>query len=226
MFQATLHPLFLLFLCCMFLSASTELGPNQWIPTILENTGVAGILVLAYINGLMAIGRQFAGTFVHRLSPLGMLIASALFSSLGLFLLSLSSGWLVFAAATVFAVGVCFFWPTMLGYVNERLPATGALGMAILGGAGMLSVSFALPEMGRLYDNGIAAQLPAGETIETLRAAPAGSDLASLWVSIQNTAGLDTIQVVAILPAILFFVFLAVRLLDQRSRRSEEVPQS
>ncbi len=55
----------------MFLTASTELGPGQWIPTILENVGVPAILVLAYINGLMAIGRQFAGSFVHRLSPIG-----------------------------------------------------------------------------------------------------------------------------------------------------------
>ena len=84
------------------MTASTELGPGQWIPTILENAGVEAILVLAYINGLMAVGRQFAGTFVHKLSPIGMLIASSIFSAIGLFLLSKSSGMVVFCVRNGF----------------------------------------------------------------------------------------------------------------------------
>ena len=39
------------------------------------------------------------------------------------------------------ALGVCYFWPTMLGFVNENLPKTGALGLNLMGGAGMLAVS-------------------------------------------------------------------------------------
>ena len=33
------------------------------------------------INGIMAVGRMFAGPFVHKLSPIGMLVASAILST-------------------------------------------------------------------------------------------------------------------------------------------------
>jgi MFS family permease len=220
MFKATLHPLFLVMVVCMLMTASTELGPNQWIPTILSHVGVSGILVLAYINGLMALGRQFAGTFVHRLSPMGMLIASAILSAIGLFLLSHSSGLVVFASATVFALGVCFFWPTMLGYVSERLPATGALGLAIMGGAGMLSVSFVLPHIGKLYDQGILRHTPDGQSMESLSAAAKGSDTALLWAEIQNLAGLEALGKIALLPLLLAVVFTIIHLMDKKRQHA------
>jgi len=219
MFKACLHPLFLILVACMFLTAATELGPGQWIPSILENAGVSGILVLVWITGLMALGRQFAGAFVHRFSPVGMLIGSAFFSSLGLFWLSRSTGPMLFAAATVFAIGVCFFWPTMLGFTNERLPRTGALGLAIMGGAGMLSVSLVLPVIGKFYDKGIDLRLPEGMTIEGLKAAEPASKLAELWSNIQAQAGLDALGKVAVLPAILIVVFILIFFLDKRSRQ-------
>jgi MFS family permease len=190
MFAACLNPLFLLMVLCMLMTAATELGPGQWIPNILSNAGVQGILVLAWINGLMAVGRQCAGAFVHRLSPIGMLIVSAALSAAGLFAISHSTGGMLFVTATVFALGVCFFWPTMLGYVSENFPKTGALGLAIMGGSGMLSVSFVLPVMGRFYDRGIDARVPAGQTVAALSAAPAGGELGQLWLKIQADAGL------------------------------------
>lgn len=208
MFSACLHPLFILLVICMFMTASTELGPSQWIPDILRNAGVSGILVLVWITGLMAVGRMFAGPIVHRLSPLGVLVASAVFAALGLFLMSQVSGAMLFAAATVFAVGVCFFWPTMLGFVNERFPRTGALGLAIMGGAGMLSVSVVLPIMGKFYDEGIQGLMVDDMTVEALSAAEAGTEMAAQWVDIQAQAGLDTLGKVAILPVILAVVFL------------------
>lgn len=219
MFAACLHPLFLLMVVCMLMTASTELGPGQWLPAILGNAGVAGILVLAYVNGLMALGRSFAGPLVHRLSPLGMLMMSAFFSAAGLFWLSQSAGAMIFAAATVFAVGVCFFWPTMLGYVSERFPRTGALGLAIMGGAGMLSVSLVLPVIGKFYDEGIMGRLPAGETASGLQAAPPGSGAAKVWQEIQAAAGLESLEKVAILPAILFVIFLVLFLTNRKAHR-------
>ncbi len=203
MFGACLSPWFLLMVVCMLLTAATELGSGQWIPNILTHAGVNGILVLAWINGVMAIGRQCAGGFVHRFSPVGMLLGSALLSGLGLYAMSQAAGPMLFVAATVFALGVCFFWPTMLGFVSEQFPRTGALGLAIMGGAGTLSVSFILPIMGGFYDRGIAARLPAGHS-------PA--DLASA----QAAAGLHTLGLVALLPAVLFLVFLGL-LLKQRA---------
>ena len=219
MFQACLNPIFLLMVVCMLMTAATELGPSQWIPSILQNAGVSGILVLVWITGLMAVGRQFAGAFVHRLQPMGMLLCSAVLSAAGLFLMSRTTGPMLFASATVFAFGVCFFWPTMLGYVNERFPKTGALGMAILGGAGMLSVSSVLPVIGRFYDDGIAARLPVGTTADALKGAAAGSEQATQWASIQADAGLQALGQVAVLPCLLTVVFL-VLLLNSRSAKS------
>ncbi len=196
MFAACVAPGFLLMVGCMLLTAATELGSGQWIPNILSHAGVSGILVLVWINGIMAVGRMFAGPFVHKLSPSGMLVMSAVLSTLGLYAMSHASGNMLFAAATIFAFGVCFFWPTMVGYVAENYPKTGALGMAVIGGAGMLSVSFVLPIIGKWYDQGIAARTPEG-------AAPAADALAA----IQAAAGLEALGRVALLPLILAVVF-------------------
>jgi len=217
MLAACFNPLFLLMVACMLMTAATELGPNQWIPAILSNAGVSGILVLVWITGLMALGRQCAGAFVHRLSPLGMLLVSAILSGLGLYAMSHASGSMLFAAATVFALGVCFFWPTMLGYVSERFPNTGALGLAVMGGVGMLSVASVLPVIGRVYDKGIALRMPEGSSVAGLSAAAPGTDAASLWMKIQASAGLHTLGRVALLPAILTVVF-AILLLTQKKK--------
>ena len=153
MWKAVAAPLFLFMAFCMLLTASTELGTGQRISSLLGDTGVSAILVLAFINGIMALGRAFAGPVVHRLSTSGMLLFSAVFSFLGLIALSYASGAMTFAAAAVFAVGICYFWPTMLGFVSERVPESGALGLSIMGGLGMFSVSIVLPIMGGFLDH-------------------------------------------------------------------------
>jgi len=205
MFKACLAPAFLLMVGCMLLTASTELGSGQWIPNILGHAGVSGILVLVMINGIMAVGRMFAGPFVHKLSPIGMLVASAILSTLGLYAMSHATGSMLFGAAAVFAFGVCFFWPTMVGFVAENFPKTGALGMAVIGGAGMLSVSFVLPIIGRWYDKGIALRTPAGVT-------PSGTQLAD----IQAAAGLHALGNVAVLPAALTVIFIAIAVMRKK----------
>src|SRR6476620_3076537 len=164
MFASCLSPLFIVMIACMFLTAATELGTNQWLVALLQGAGVSGILILVFINGLMAIGRSFAGPFVHRLNPNGMLILSALLAGIGLVLLSKSTGYAAFAAAFIFAAGICFFWPTMLGFVSEYLPNTGALGLSLMGGAGMFSTPLVIPMMGRWYDNYKAAAVSTGST--------------------------------------------------------------
>lgn len=206
MFAACVRPGFLLMVACMTMTAATELGPGQWIPNILSHAGVSGILVLVWITGLMAVGRQFAGPFVHKLSPTGMLLMSAVLSAAGLYLMSKTTGGMLFASATIFAFGVCFFWPTMLGYVSENYPKTGALGLAIMGGAGMLSAGYMVPVIGKLYDQGIRERLPAG------------TDLTAASMDIQSAAGLETLGRVAIVPVVLAVIFLALLLV----RRSEK----
>ena len=159
MWKAILRPLFLIMLFCMLLSAATELTTGQRISSLLEGTGVAPILVLAFINGIMAIGRGFAGPIVHRINTNGMLFFSAIVSMVGLLLMSYVSGaFLTFAAAAVFAIGICFFWPTMLGFVSENIPESGALGLSVISGAGMLSTSIFLPISGLLTDHQATGQ--------------------------------------------------------------------
>ena len=180
MFKEVLRPMFLLLIFCMLLTASTELGPNQWIPNIMTKTlpdaASAGILVLVWINGLMAIGRWFAGPIVHRMSPIGLLIGSAVFSAVGLFWLSgVQTAATAFAAATVFAIGICYFWPTMLGVTSERFPKGGAFLLGLMGAAGNLSVALVLPIMGRIYDQNVAnmgEQLGASQTLRSVTILP------------------------------------------------------
>ena len=201
MFMACLNPLYIVMILCMFLSGATELGTNTWINRLLESAGVSGILVLVFINGLMALGRTFAGPVVHRLNPNGMLIFSALFSCLGLILLSMASGYVAFAAAFVFAVGICFFWPTMLGFVSEYLPKTGALGLSLMGGAGMFSVSLILPVMGGWFDKAKSAAIASGADAAKAEAA----------------AGPETFMKVAVMPAILLVVFIIIYFVRKKS---------
>ena len=142
--------LFPFIFACMLLTASTELGTTQWINALLANKGVHPMIILAVVTGLMAVGRFFAGGLIHRLNPPGVLLGSAIFSVAGLLLLSVTSGAVMTViSAAVFAIGVCYFWPTMIGSAAEYTPKTGALGMSILGGAGFVATSMVLPIMGK-----------------------------------------------------------------------------
>jgi fucose permease len=154
MYLESLRPGFLVLLFCIVLTASTELGPNQWIPSILSRTAhLPGILVLVWITGLMAVGRHFAGRLVSWIAPTTLLLFSALLSALGLAALgTVAQSWQVFAAATVYALGVCYLWPTMYGITSERHPAGGAFLLALIGSVGMLSDAFVVPLIGRWYD--------------------------------------------------------------------------
>ncbi|MCG8468030.1 MAG: MFS transporter [Gemmatimonadetes bacterium] len=174
MFRATFAtPLMLLMLACMAITASTELGPNRWITPVLESGGIPGILVLAWISGLMAVLRYKAGFAIHRLSPTGVLLASAAISCVGLLWLSYAETVaMAFASATVFAVGVCYFWPTMLGFVSERVPRSGALGLGLMGAVGTAVVGLVTtPWMGSIADRVGHDRLPTVETRALLREA-------------------------------------------------------
>ena len=92
MWRAILKPLFLIMLFAMLLSAATELTTGQRISSLLVDTGASPILVLVLINGIMAIGRSFAGPIVHRINTTGMLMFSAVVSMIGLLLMSYLSG--------------------------------------------------------------------------------------------------------------------------------------
>jgi MFS family permease len=152
MLKACISPLFLFMAFFMLFTAATELGTNQWIAALLETVEAPGILLLVWVSAVMALARLFAGPVIHRLSSIGVLLFSAIVAGLGLWLLSVSVGWWTFGAATVFALGIAYFWPNMLGVVAEKVPDSGALGLAIMGGLGFLGAAIAQPTLGYIYD--------------------------------------------------------------------------
>lgn len=162
MWSQTAKPLFILLFICMWMTAATELAPDQWFPTIMGNLVPAfkggGVLFLVYTAGLMFVLRFYAGPLAHRVSPTGMLLGCAVISAIGLYWLgSLGAGTspvIAILAATVFAFGKSYFWPTMLGMTSEQFPRGGALLINLIGGTGMLSVAVALPWLGKLIGSG------------------------------------------------------------------------
>jgi MFS family permease len=117
------------------------------------------MLILALVTGLMAVGRYFAGPIVEKLNTVGVLLGSAVFGLIGIYMLSTMSGSMLYVAAVFYALGICYFWPNMLGYVGQHLPQTGALGLSIMGGIGMFSSSMFQPIIGGwIKDNKTAAE--------------------------------------------------------------------
>ena len=163
-YAEALRPMFLLLLGCMVLTAASELAPNQWIPSILsKTTGLPGIALLVWISGIMAAGRASCEWVFARISAIPLMMVSTLLAAIGMYSLSIATGsFFTLAASALFALGVTFLWPTMLGITAERFPRGGGLLLAMMGGMGMLSSSFALPLIGRVYDqSGPAAALRA-----------------------------------------------------------------
>jgi MFS family permease len=161
MWRQALVPLYLVWWFCMLLTSAMELGPGKWVQAMLTNTvQMQGILLLVYISALMFVMRHFAGPLAHKLSPVGLLWVSSLVAGLGLFALSWATNpLLALLASTLWGVGVCYMWPTMVGVTSERFPKGGALLMGLTGTAGMLSNFFVVPLMGGIYDHYTAQAL-------------------------------------------------------------------
>jgi MFS family permease len=152
MYKALWNPLFIFMFICMFGTAITELFTGQWIDVLLKNVTQNAILILTLDTGVMVIGRAFARPVLKLFSPQVLLLISTILAATGIYLLSTLTGDAVFFAAIIFGMGVCYFWPTMLGFVNTNLPDTGAIGLNLIGGAGMFAVSIYTIFMGRYYD--------------------------------------------------------------------------
>jgi len=204
------RPMFWLFWACMFLTAAAELAPGQWVNISLSNiVGMQGILLLVYVSALMFVMRHFAGPIVARISSVGLMFVSCLAAGVGLYLLSLAdTPLLAFAAATVWGIGVCYLWPTMLAIVSERFPRGGALAMGLMGFAGGMSIQFVLPQMGAIFDSARA------------QAAGGADQLASLspeaMEEVIRYASVESFQSVAIIPLLLLPVFGVIWWADRR----------
>ena len=169
------RPFMFVMILIMMPLATTELGTDGWITGIMEGAlhGYHPGWVLIYTSFIMMVLRFFAGPIVHTLSPLGLLAASAVLAIIGLILLAGASGLaFIFLAATLYAFGKTFFWPTMLGVVSDQTPRGGALTLNALGGIGMLAVGvLGFPYIGTLQaDKKIEAiaETPAAQSVPGL----------------------------------------------------------
>jgi hypothetical protein len=203
-------PMFWLFWICMYFTAAAELAPGQWVNIALSNiVGMQGIILLVYVSALMFVMRHFAGPIVNVLSQVGLMFVSCLAAGVGLYLLSVAdTPLLAFLAATVWGVGVCYMWPTMLAITSDRFPRGGALAMGLMGFAGGMSIQFVLPEMGAIFDT--AKQL-----------AESNGALADEAI---RFASVESFQAVSVVPLLLLPVFGLIWLVDRkRGYRAESI---
>lgn len=196
--KSMFSPLFIFMLICMGLTATTELGTGQFIERLLGEAGAPPLIILAIVTGLMAVGRYFAGPIIHKLNPIGVLLISSIIATLALFLLSQATGGMVYVAAILFSLGVMYFWPTMVGFVSEYTHKTGALGMSIIGGFGMLITGVSLPMIGRMLDTERADALESGVSEQA-------ADLVAGQATLGNIMWLPVILIV------LFGILFAMR---------------
>lgn len=206
------QPMFYVFWACMWLTATAELAPGSWVEITLTNIiGMSGIVILVYVSMLMFVMRHFAGALAHKFSSVGVLWVSSLLAAVGLYLLSIAdSPVTAFGAATIWAIGVCYMWPTMLATVSERFPRGGALLMGLMGFGGGMAIWFALPKMGAIFDQA-KLEIAGGEV-----AFAALKDDA--LAQVLRSASVESFQAVAVIPLILLPVFGAIWLFDRRKK--------
>ena len=205
------RPMFWVFWGCMYLTAAAELAPGQWVNIALSNiVGMQGILLLVYVSMLMFVMRHFAGAIVERISSIGLMFASCLAAGIGLYLLSLANTpVLAFAAATVWGIGVCYLWPTMLAIVSDRFARGGALALGLMGFAGGMSIQFVLPRMGAIFDSAKAEAAGGIDKLATL--APGAMQ------EVVRYASVESFQAVAFVPLLLLPVFGLIWFFDRRN---------
>jgi putative MFS transporter len=193
------------FICiCMSLTAISEFGPGQWANIVLSSSGAEPMIILALTAGVAAVGRYFGGDFVHRFDQTGVLLVSAIVTTIGITMLSMVTGPIAYFAAIVFGMGYCYFWPNMIGFTAEKIPASGALGMSIVGAMGMFSTSIWQPVIGVWIDNAREAAAASGLT---------GTDADLI-------AGQTALKYMITFPAILIVLFTILWFWVRRSKPS------
>ena len=210
MYKSLLNPLFLFMIICMFGTAITELFTGQWIDVLLRSVTDNAILVLTLTTGVMVVGRGLAEPVVHRFSPQGVLLMSAILSAIGLYMLGHSQGNTLYFGALIFGMGVCYFWPTMLGFVAENLPKTGAVGLNLMGGAGMFAVSIYMMIMGKHYDTLLIEKLPQGASLQAYTEAAANTEMANVLLDAKRAAGPSILNTTLYIPIFLIVAFLGL----------------
>jgi MFS family permease len=200
--KAMFTPLFLFMFACMAITAITEFGPQQWTGLIMSKSGASPMLILALVTGLMAVIRFFAGPIVEKFDQTGVLLGSAVFAAIGIYLFSTQTGSMAYVAAIFFALGVALFWPNMVGFIAEKVPLSGALGMSVIGGIGMFSTAIFQPIIGQWIDSNNTTKAAEGLTGDALELA----------------AGQATLGTMVTFPVILIVAFLALYFWQKKSK--------
>ena len=208
-------PTFWIFFAIMFLTASCELAPASWVDIALSETvKMPGVVVLVYVAAIMFVMRHFAGALAHRLSDMGLLWAATIPTCLGLFLLSTADSPVsALIAATAWAIGVCYLWPTMLAAVAQRYPQGGPWTIGLTAFAGALAIHFVLPQLGAIYDR---AKFEAAGGAEAFGTIAAGSQQMS---EVLEHAATVSFRAIALIPVALFVIFGALWLIERKRGR-------
>ncbi len=136
--------LLFIFFVTHILVGAVELGTDGWIQNITGNlfTSEQGKFLFIWTSAIMFFLR-FSADFIERnlkISPIGILLLSAVFALVGLRLASgMETFFMAVIALGIYALGKTFFWPTMLAVVSDQFPRTGAVAMSVMGGLGFLS---------------------------------------------------------------------------------------
>lgn len=181
-FKAMLSPVYIFLFCCMALTAISEFGPSQWVTIVLGASGANAMLILALTFGVSATGRYFSGPVVGRLGQTGVLLLGAILTTIGIYMFSVITGPMAYVAAIVYALGICYFWPVMIGAVATRVPRSSALGMSIVGGVGMFSTSIFQPIIGNWIDSARADNAAKGLTGTALELATGQQSLVKMMI--------------------------------------------
>ncbi len=137
-----------------------------------------------------------------------------------------TAGVMILVAATVYGLGKTFFWPTILGVVDEQFPRGGALTLNAIGGVGMLGVGIVgAALLGNIQDKAIDKTLASENA--ALHAQVVGEEQVSVYQpldrdkvaktskkeqeaieDIENKAKKGALKTVAIFPVIMFACFM------------------
>jgi MFS family permease len=192
---------------------------------VLEKTAnMNGTMILIYTSSMMFILRHFAGPIAHRLSPVGMLTGSALLSAVGLYALSFAYSFATaIAAATIFGLGITYFWPTMLGVTAERFPKGGAFLMGLMGFVGNMAIAIVQPWMGSVNDKITFAAIPSElqnqivvqGAIDPGKVKELPPEQQTVVTEAQKEGAKWSFRYVSVLPVILVFIFGGIAVTDR-----------
>jgi len=153
------NPLFWMLAVAMVLGGGCEAGLTSWAPNfVAEELGASargGAWATILYGTFMALGRFGSGAVVNRVTPMQMMLGSALLcgaATLGLAVVpALWGAWALFALGGLF---VACFWPTLLAVASDHI-CTGSMSLfsllAAAGIGGCVVVPWAIGALGDLF---------------------------------------------------------------------------